>query len=96
MKYKKTLKIILRIAKIILKNILALLTGMLFGVAVLFIFLKPMLYYAMPKNAGLGVIALAPALMIIYGILLAGGGGILGLITYNLIVFLKKRKKRAA
>jgi len=82
-----------KVLKIILKNFLALICGAVFGAAILLIFLKPILYAAIPKDAGLAVIALAPALLVIYGIIFTIGGGILAVILYNLILILKKLRK---
>ncbi len=83
-----------QIAIIILKNFLSLVCGAVLGVLLLFICLEPVLYLAMPKDAGLAVIALAPVIIIIYSILFAVGGGILGLIVYNSILLLRRLRKK--
>lgn len=83
-----------QIATTILKNLLVLICGAVLGMLLLFICLEPVLYLAMPKNAGLAVIALAPVIIIIYSILFAVGGGVLGLIVYNLILLIKKWRKK--
>jgi hypothetical protein len=83
-----------QIATTILKNFLMLVCGAVLGVLLFLICLEPVLYWAMPKNAGLAVIALAPVIIIIYSILFAAGGGVLGLIVYNVILLLKKWRKK--
>lgn len=82
-----------QITIIILKNLLILFCGAALGALLLFIYLKPALCLAMPKDAELAVIALAPITLIIYSIFFTVGGGVLGFIVYNSILFFKRLKK---
>jgi len=68
------------------------LAGAILGVLVVIIFTEPLLRHSITKDVGLGVIALAPAIIIIYLILFGLIGGILGVIIYNLIKTYKQRR----
>ena len=86
---------IYKIFKIFLKNFIAFLVGGVLSVPITLLLARPLLESALNKDVGLGVIVLAPALILIYSILFGIAGGIAGIIIYNLIKFFK-RKKRAS
>jgi len=83
---------IAKILKAIGKNALAFLTGAIIGLIInaVFIFPSAVQKVASEKDIGLGIIALAPALFIIYGIISIIIGGFLAIVIYNII---KRRKK---
>ena len=76
---------------IILKNIASFLFGAIAGELVLLVFFLRLILEKVAEKAGLGIIALAPILLIFYGFLFGLIGGILGIIVYN--VYKKLRKK---
>ena len=76
---------------IILKNIASFLFGAIAGELVLLVFFLRLILEKVAEKAGLGIIALAPILLIFYGFLFGLIGGILGIIVYN--VYKKFRKK---
>ena len=75
---------------IILKNIASFLFGAIAGELVLLVFFLRLILEKVAEKAGLGIIALAPILLIFYGFLFGLIGGILGIIVYN--VYKKLRK----
>jgi len=83
---------IAEILKTIGKNILTFLVGAIMGliVNITLVFPSAIQKIATEKDVGLGIIALAPALFIIYGIISIVIGGFLAIVIYNII----KRKKR--
>jgi RimJ/RimL family protein N-acetyltransferase len=82
-----------KIIFMVLKNLAAFLGGGVLGILLLVIFIKPILELTIRKDVGLGIIAVAPAIILIYGILFAIGGGVLGIIVYNFVKFILNRKK---
>ncbi len=82
---------IANILKKIGKNVLAFLTGAIIGliVNITLVFPSAVQKIASEKDVGLGIIALAPVLFIIYGIISILIGGFLAIVIYNII----KRKK---
>jgi len=78
---------------IILKNFLGFLAGGLLGVIATLLAAKPLLESVIHKDIGLGIIAVAPVVILIYLIIFGTAGGILGIIVYNLIR--RKAKKPA-
>ena len=78
---------------IILKNIASFLFGAIAGELVLLVFFLRLILEKVAEKAGLGIIALAPILLIFYGFLFGLIGGILGIIVYNVYKKLKKRKE---
>ena len=83
---------IAKILKAIGKNALAFLTGAIIGLIInaVFIFPSAVQKVTSEKDVGLAIIALAPALFIIYGIISIIIGGFLAIVIYNII---KRRKK---
>lgn len=84
---------IFKIFLALIKNILAFLMGALFAISIIILFAEPILKHSINKNVGLGIIALAPAVIIIYSVFFGTGGGILGIVIYNLIRIKKKKGK---
>lgn len=82
---------IYKLSHAILKNILAFIVGGVLGIAATLLFAKQLLESAINKDVGLGVIALAPVLLIIYAVIFGAIGGIIGIVVYNL-KFLKHKK----
>jgi hypothetical protein len=78
--------------KIILKYFIVFVLGGIIAVAYLFIFSIKGLLEKIGLEAGLGIIALAPVLIIVYGIFYFLIGGICGIIL--LVVFRMLRKRR--
>ncbi len=66
------------------RNIMAFLAGGLLGIFTVVVFAEPLLKYAINKDVGLGIIALAPIIIIMYSLIFGTIGGILGIIIYNL------------
>lgn len=83
---------IYKLSRAIFKNILAFAVGGILGIATTLLFAKQLLESAINKDVGLGIIALAPVLLIIYAIIFGAIGGIIGIIIYNLNKFFKRRK----
>jgi len=76
----------------ILKNIGAFLIGGVLGILSLIIFISPILEWTIKKDIGLGIIAVAPAIILIYVIIFGIGGGILGVGIYNFAKLIFKLK----
>ena len=55
------------------------------GILIEILLAKPLLEHSITADIGLGVIAVAPAILVIYFILFALGGGVAGVVVYNLI-----------
>jgi hypothetical protein len=77
----------------ILKNFLAFVAGGLLGATVTLLSAKQLLESTIHNDIGLGIIAVAPVVILIYLIIFGTAGGILGIIVYNLIR--RKTKKPA-
>ena len=75
---------------IILKNIASFLLGLIAGELILIVFFLRLILEKVAEKAGLGIIALAPILLIFYGFLFGLIGGILGIVIYNIYKKLKK------
>ena len=82
---------IYKIFLVLIKNILAFFVGAIFTVLIIIIFAEPILKHSINEDVGLGIIAVAPAVIIIYSVFFGTGGGILGIAIFNLIR-IKKRK----
>ena len=67
----------------VIKNLLAFLAGGILGVLAVLLLAKPLVESAITKDIGLGVIALAPAILVIYAIGFGTAGGVLGVVGYN-------------
>ncbi|MBI5045858.1 MAG: hypothetical protein HZC14_02575 [Candidatus Niyogibacteria bacterium] len=86
-----------KIFAVLFKNLLAFVAGGVLGLFAVALFAKPLLERVATKDVGLGIIALAPAILIIYAVIFASIGGIITVVIYNLIKFIKrKRTKNAA
>jgi|ETNmetMinimDraft_2_1059921.scaffolds.fasta_scaffold02640_2 hypothetical protein len=70
-------------------NLLAFLSGGIIGLVISFLYAIYIVLPSLPSSVGLGIIALIPALLIIYGLIGIFIGGILGIILYHI----RKRKK---
>ena len=78
--------------KIILKYIAIFILGGFVALAYLFVFSLKGLLEKTGAEVGLGIIALAPVLIIIYGIFYFLIGGVLGVIIFVVFRMLRKRK----
>lgn len=83
-----------KILKTIFKNILAFLAGGILGILSALLYAVPLLEHAVKKDVGLGVIVVAPVLIVFYGILFGTAGGILAIILYNLIKYIKRKRAK--
>lgn len=83
-----------KVLSFILKNFLIFLTGGVLGLLSVLIFAEPLLEHSIKKDVGFGVIAVAPLLLVLYGILFWLGGGILAVAVYHLIRSFAKRKRK--
>lgn len=85
---------IAKILKAIGKNALTFLVGAVIGliINITVIFPSAIQKVASEKDVGLGIIALAPVLFIIYGIISIVIGGFLAIVIYNIIKRGKKNK----
>ena len=83
---------IAKIFKTIWKNICIFLVGAVIGliINITVVFPSAIQKVAMEKDVGLGIIALAPVLFIIYGIISIVIGGFFAILIYNII----KRKRK--
>lgn len=79
-----------KILKIIGKNVLAFLGGAVLGIIAVIVFFLPK---ALERVDSLAVIALVPVFLIIYGIIGIIVGGLLGVVIYNTLKFIRRRKK---
>ncbi|PIR66988.1 MAG: hypothetical protein COU51_01055 [Parcubacteria group bacterium CG10_big_fil_rev_8_21_14_0_10_36_14] len=82
------------IFKNILKNIGVFLFGGIIGIIFSLVLMKGLLVISISKDVGLGIIALAPIFMIFWIIALGFFGGVMAIIIYQLIRFLKKYRKK--
>ena len=82
------------IFKYILKNIGVFLFGGIIGIIFSLVLMKGLLVISISKDVGLGIIALAPIFMIFWIIALGFFGGVMAIIIYQLIRFLKKYRKK--
>lgn len=85
---------IYKLSRAILKNLLAFAVGGILGVATSLLFARQLLESAINKNVGLGIIALAPVLLIIYAVIFGTIGGIIGIVIYNLNKLIKSKKTK--
>lgn len=69
----------------LLKNTLAFLAGGVSGVLVAVLFAEPLIRRSVSEDVGLGIIAVAPVVLILYSILFGAVGGVSGIIIYNII-----------
>ena len=74
----------------IFKNFIAFLFGAIFWELILIVFFLRLILEKVAEKAGLGIIALAPILLIFYGFLFGLIGGILGIVIYNIYKKLRK------
>ncbi|MEK7647261.1 MAG: hypothetical protein AAB378_02710 [Patescibacteria group bacterium] len=78
----------------LLKNILAFAVGGILGLFTVVLFAKPLLEHIATKDVGLGIIALAPVVLLISAFIFAAIGGITAVIAYNVIKFIKYKKEQ--
>lgn len=69
---------------VVVKNLLAFLAGALVGGLATLLYARQLLEHAITKDVGLGIIAVAPVVIIIYAVLFGTVGGVMGIIVYNL------------
>ncbi len=79
----------------IVKNLFAFIGGGIAGLLATLIFAEPILKFAIKKDVGLGIIAVAPAVLVIYAIVLAVVGGVLGIIVYNVVRWLRRKHSKS-
>ncbi|MDO8264814.1 MAG: hypothetical protein Q7T34_00405 [Candidatus Parcubacteria bacterium] len=84
---------IIKILKIIGKNILIFIGGAVFGVIMLLIFIFPRAIESLSNKDPLAGIVLIPLILIIYGSISIIGGGLGAVIVFNIIKKIKKRRK---
>ncbi len=77
----------------IFKNFVSFLFGTIVGELILIVFFLKIILEKVAEKAGLGIIALAPILLIFYSFLFGFVGGILGIIIYNIYKKLKRVNK---
>lgn len=82
------------IFKVMGKNIFVFLAGAAAGIAAVILFVLPAALEKTGQRAGLGIIALAPVLFILYGIMGVAFGGFGTIIVYNIIKFILKRHNK--
>jgi hypothetical protein len=80
----------------LLKNLLIFLIGGAMGVAGTILFADPLLRHAIPKNIGLGVIAVAPILILLYAMFFGTIGGVIAIVLYYLVKFIRSRQTARA
>lgn len=83
-----------KITSAIFKNLLVFLVGGIIGILNALVFAKPLLAHTLKKDIGLGVIAAAPLLLLFYSVLSGLAGGILAVIVYHLVRFIKRKNKK--
>lgn len=84
---------IAKLLKSIVKNLFTFLVGAIIGIIIIILFVLPAALEKAGDKVGLGIIALAPALLIIYGALGIIIGGFSAIIIYNIVKFVLKRKR---
>ncbi|MFH1193551.1 MAG: hypothetical protein V1661_00990 [bacterium] len=75
----------IKILKIILKNFLVFAGGGVFGAVLSIVLMKYLLAISITKDVGLGIIALAPVMIIFWAFIFGIGGGLMAIIIYNVI-----------
>lgn len=75
----------------VIRNLLAFIIGGVLGVVSTLLFAGQLLESAIKKDVGLGIIAVAPVIIIIYSFIFGAIGGIAGIIIYNLFKKLKRK-----
>ncbi len=81
------------ILKKVFKNLIALFLGAVTGEILFIIYFLSIMVNKIAEKAGLGIIALAPIMFIIYSIVSIIIGGVLGVIIYNIYKNGKKKRK---
>ncbi len=66
--------------------------GAAIGILMVFIKAEPLLRSAIPKDIGLGVIAVAPILILFYAMFFGTIGGVIAIVLYYVIKFLRGRR----
>ncbi len=82
-----------KILKDILKSLGMFILGGIAGVIILFVFFLERIFAGISTDIGIGILALAPILIILYSILSFVLGGFSGLILYWAYRFWKHKKK---
>jgi hypothetical protein len=80
----------------LLKNLLIFMVGAALGIFVVFINADSLLKAAIPKDIGLGVIAVAPILILFYAMFFGTIGGVIAILLYYVIKFLRGRRAARA
>ncbi len=81
------------ILKKVFKNLISFFLGALIGEILFIIYFLSIMVNKIAEKAGLGIIALAPIIFIIYSIFSIIIGGVLGIIIYNIYKNGKKKRK---
>jgi len=76
--------------RILLKNLLVFIAGVILSLFATILFAETLLRHTINEDVGLGIVALAPMLIIFYLILFGILGGIIAVAIYNIVKILKK------
>lgn len=76
----------------LIKNLAVFLIGAALGVLATFMYAEPLLKSAIPKDVGLGVIALAPLLILFYAMFFGAIGGTIAIVLYYAIKIVRSRR----
>jgi hypothetical protein len=82
---------IFKILKALIKNIFVFIGGFIAGSIIVFIFAGKLLAPLAEKDIGLGVIAVAPIMILLYIIMFGTLGGVLAVIIYNIRRYRKRK-----
>ncbi|MFC1732901.1 hypothetical protein ACFL6I_21585 [candidate division KSB1 bacterium] len=85
---------IFKIIKSLLRNLLAFIVGALIGGVTTLLFARKLLESLSEKDIGLGVIAVAPIMILMYLIMFGTLGGVLAVIIYNIRRYIKKKREK--
>ncbi len=77
----------------VIKNLSAFLAGSFLGILTMMLFARSLLERTITKDIGLGIIAIAPVLLLFYSIAFGVIGGVIAIIVYNLARFIKRKRK---
>ena len=76
---------------VFLKNFLAFLAGGVAGVMGVILYAWPLLEAAIKKDVGLGIIIVAPVILMMYAIVFGALGGVAGVLVYNGVKLIKRK-----
>jgi len=81
-----------KILSVLFKNFLAFLAGGFLGITATLLCIEQLLKATIKNDIGLGIIAVVPAFIVIYAVVFGIAGGIISVIIYNLMKFIRRRK----